>query len=138
LKKSWKNAGPSNSEFEKMKAMQGKVLDYWTAARVNMPERSYQRYPISKAIHAGFPGSEFGYDTEGKLFTEQFKKVLSDHNKKFNLYVERPSKFDKKEYFLPELVASKPNFVYKKSEFSDFKLPKHSAFISENKYRIEK
>ena len=138
MKKSWKNAGPGNDDFEKMKALKGQVLDYWTASRVNMPMRSYERYSVSKAIHAGFPGGEFGCDKEGKLFTEQYKKVLGEHKKKFNYFVERPSKFDKKEYFLPELVSSKPKWAFKKSEFEDFKHPKHSTFISENKYRIEK
>lgn len=103
-----------------------------------MPERSYQRYPISKAIHAGFPGKEFGNEFDENLYTEKYKKTLEEHNKKFNYYVERPSKFDKKEYFLPELVNSRPKFIYKKSEYADFKYPKHSAFISENKYRIQK
>ena len=138
MKKSWKDPGPGNTEFQKMKALKGKVLDYWTASRVNMPEKSYARYPISKAVHAGLPGKEFGFDTEGKLFTDQFKKLLVKHKKKFNEYVDRPSKFDKKEYFLPEIIQSKPNFTVKKSEWGDFKFPKHGVFIFENKYRIQK
>jgi hypothetical protein len=121
-----------------MKALKGNVLDYWTASRVNMPEKSYARYPISKAIHAGYPGKEFGYDTDGKLFTEQFKKLLSEHKRKFNEFVERPSKFDKEEYFLPELLNSNPKFIIKKSDKSDFKFSKHSVFIEENKYRMKK
>ena len=121
-----------------MKALKGNVLDYWTASRVNMPEKSYARYPISKAIHAGYPGKEFGYDTDGKLFTEQFKKLLCEHKRKFNEFIERPSKFDKEEYFLPELLNSNPKFIIKKSDKSDFKFSKHSVFIEENKYRMKK
>lgn len=121
-----------------MKALKGKVLEYWTALRVNMPEKCYERYPISKAIHAGFPGKEFGYDSDGKFLTEKYRNVLAEHKKKFDFFVERPSKFDKKEYFLPELVNSRPKFVYKKPDSGEFNFPKHSTFISENKYRIEK
>ena len=138
LKKSWKNPGPGNTEFEKLKGIKGIVLDYWTASRVTMPEKSYARYPISKAVHAGFPGNEFGNDKEGKLFTEQYKNLLEKHKMKFDEFVERPSKFDKKEYFLTELINPNPKFIIKKPDNGEFRFQNHSAFICENKYRIKK
>ena len=49
-KKVWKDPGYCNGEFLPIKPLRGQVLNYWEMSRVTMPVRSYERYPVSKAI----------------------------------------------------------------------------------------
>lgn len=118
--------------------MKPKVLNYWDQERVNMPVRSYERYPVSKAIKSYLPGREFGYDDSLKDTTEQYQKFLASHKQKFDDYVQRPSKYTKSEKFLPSILLAKDPFYLKKSEFENFNFPKHNTFIYENKFRIKK
>ena len=105
-----------------------------------MPERSYEKYSVSKAFK--YPSKIDNYINDptmlnDKLLTEQFKSYLSNHNKNYNLFVERPSMFVKKEKFLPQLLNYKAPFTIKKSNYETFNQPKHNTFIYENKFRIK-
>jgi hypothetical protein len=61
------------------------VLGFWEQERVNMPVRSYENYPVNRAIKSFLPGREFGYDNEVKDTTKQFQKFLVKHTEKFKV-----------------------------------------------------
>lgn len=105
-----------------------------------MPERSYEKYSISKSFKYPNKNEKFLNDPEinNKLLTKQFQTYLNKHNYKYNHFIERPSKYDKKERFLPELLNFKAPFIVRRSEYDNFCLPKHNTFIYESKYRIKK
>ena len=46
--KSWRTPGPVNSFFMAPPIPKAKILDTWTAARVDQPERVYERYMLGK------------------------------------------------------------------------------------------
>ena len=48
LDDAWRTPGPVNSYFKKPPIPRAKVLDTWTAARVDQPVRNYEKYFISK------------------------------------------------------------------------------------------
>ena len=101
-KKVWKDPGYCNGEFLPIKPLRGQVLDYWEMSRVTMPVRSYERYPVSKAIKNDLVGKEFGYDPTAKGTTAQYKKYLKEHNEKFKDFQYRPSKYTKVEIVFKE------------------------------------
>lgn len=43
LTTSWRTPGPVNSYFKKPPIMKAKILDAWTAARVDQPVRNYEK-----------------------------------------------------------------------------------------------
>ena len=47
-KKSWKGSGNQNTYFMEPPIMKPKILDPWTAARVQQPERAYTKFFASK------------------------------------------------------------------------------------------
>ena len=102
-KKVWKDPGYCNGEFIPIKPLRGQVLNYWEMSRVTMPVRSYERYPVSKAIKNDLVGKEFGYDSDAKDTTMQYKKYLKEHKEKFKDFQYRPSKYTKVEKFLPQI-----------------------------------
>ena len=110
-KKVWKDPGYCNGEFIPIKPLRGQVLNYWEMSRVTMPVRSYERYPVSRAIKNDLVGKEFGYDPTAKGTTAQYKKYLKEHNEKFKDFQYRPSKYTKVEKFLPQILLDKPLFV---------------------------
>ena len=118
--------------------LKGKVLEYWEMSRVNMPERSYERYPVSKAIKNDLVGKEFGYDQNAKDTTEHYKNYLAQHNLKFKDYLYHPSKYTKPQKFLPQILMDKSPFYVKKSDFGEFNFPRHNTFLYENKFRTKK
>ena len=137
-KKVWKDPGYCNGEFIPIKPLRGQVLNYWEMSRVTMPVRSYERYPVSKAIKNDLVGKEFGYDPTAKGTTAQYKKYLKEHNEKFKDFQYRPSKHTKVEKFLPQILLDKPPFYVKKSSFEYFNFPKHNTFLYENRFRTKK
>ena len=52
------------------------ILNEWVASRVTMPYRSYERYPVSKAIKNDLVGKEFGFDENAKDTTPHYKQFL--------------------------------------------------------------
>jgi hypothetical protein len=84
-KKTWKFPSTVGREFNSIQPLKPKILGFWEQERVNMPERSYERYPVSKAIKHFLPGREFDYDTELKSTSEQYQKYLKQHQKKFDV-----------------------------------------------------
>ena len=137
-KKVWKDPGYCNGEFIPIQPLRGQVLDYWEMSRVTMPARSYERYPVSRAIKNDLVGKDFGFDTSGKGTTAQFKKYLKEHNERFKDFQYRPSKYTKVEKFLPQILLDKPPFYVKKSSFEYFNFPKHNTFLYENRFRTKK
>ena len=137
-KKAWKQPGYCNGEFGPLIPLRGKVLDYWDQSRVNMPVRSYERYPVAKAIKYDLVGKEFGYDQSAKGTTEQYQKYLKHHTERFNHYKNHPSKYTKPTKFLAQIILDKPPFYVKKSDYSEFTFPKHNTFIYENRFRMKK
>ena len=134
----WKDPGYCNGEFIPIKPLRGKVLDSWQMSRVTMPSRSYERYPVSRAIKNDLVGKEFGFDSSGKGTTPQFQKYLEEHNERFKDFQYRPSKYTKPDKFLPQILLDKPPFYVKKSSFEYFNFPKHNAFLYENRFRTKK
>ena len=137
-KKVWKDPGYCNGEFIPIQPLRGQVLDYWEMSRVTMPVRSYERYPVSKAIKNDLVGKNFGFDPSGKGTTAQFKKYLKEHNERFKDFQYRPSKYTKVEKFLPQILLDKPPFYVKKSSFDYFNFPRHNTFLYENRFRTKK
>lgn len=137
-KKEWKEPGYCNGEFGPLIPLKGKVLDYWTASRVNMPQRSYERYPVNRAFHNDLIGKEFGYDDSAKDTTEHYKKFLTEHKERFKDYQYHPSKYTKVEKFLPSILLDKPPFYVKRSDFAEFNFPRHNTFLYENRFRTKK
>lgn len=137
LKKTWTNPGNLNQPFAPFDVLKPKVLNYWEQDRVNMPERSYEKYPVNKAfkLDSKSKGS-FGFSQDPSQYSEQYRIYLENHNKKFRHFVERPSCYEKKEKFLPQLLDYKPPFKIKKSEFAEFKQLPHNTFIYENRFRM--
>ena len=43
-KKSWKGSGNQNDYFQPPPVMKPKILDEWTMARVQLPERAYKKF----------------------------------------------------------------------------------------------
>ncbi len=137
-KKVWKDPGYCNGEFIPIKPLRGKVLNSWEMSRVTMPVRSYERYPVSRAIKCDLIGKEFGYDSSAKDTTTQYKKYLKQHNEIFKDYQYRPSKYTKVEKFLPQILLDKPPFYVRKSSFENFNFPRHNTFLYENRFRTKK
>lgn len=137
-KKVWKEPGYCNGEFSPLNPLKGKVLDYWDMIRVNMPERSYERYPVSRAIKNDLVGKEFGYDSDAKDTTEHYQQYLQKHNAKFKDFQYHPSKYTKPTRFLPQILMDKEPFYVKKSTFGEFNFAKHNTFLYENKFRTKK
>lgn len=137
-KKVWKEPGYCNKEFMPIAPLKGQVLEYWEQSRVNMPVRSYERYPVFKAIKNHLVGTEFGYDENAKGTTEQYQKYLTVHNEKFKDYQYHPSHTIKAEKFLPSILLDKQPFYVKKSDYGEFNFPKHNAFLYENRFRAKK
>ena len=48
LRANWRDSGPVNSFFMEPPIMKPKVLDAWTASRVNMPKRAYEKFFLCK------------------------------------------------------------------------------------------
>ena len=48
FKKSWKGSGNQNTYFMEPPIMKPKILDPWTASRVQQPERAYTKFFASK------------------------------------------------------------------------------------------
>lgn len=85
-KETWKNPGYINKEFAPFDVLKPKVLNYWEQMRVNMPERSYERYSVNKAFKlVSAQGKEFGFDNNLKQYAEQYRVHLAEHNKKFKV-----------------------------------------------------
>jgi len=137
-KKVWKDPGYCNKEFLPIKPLPGEILTSWQMSRVTMPVRSYERYPVSKAIKNDLVGKEFGYDNTAKNTTPQYQKYLKEHNERFKDYLYRPSKYTKIQKFLPQILLDKPPFCIRKSSFEYFNFPKHNAFLYENRFRTKK
>jgi hypothetical protein len=53
-------------------------------------------------------------------------------------YVQRPSKYNKIQKFLPQILLDKPPMCVKKVDDDIFNLPRYSNVIYENKFRIKK
>ena len=134
----WREPGYCNGEFMPILPLRGKILDTWEMSRVTMPVRSYERYTVEKAIKNDLVGKEFGYDSDAKGTTPQYKKYLKEHKAKFKDYVYRPSKYTNPEKFLPEILLDKPPFYIKKSNFETFNFPRHNTFLYEYKFRTKK
>jgi len=65
-------------------SLKGEALDYWTFLRITMPKRSYERFSSSNVFKAGCVGGEFNFPNKD-LLSEDYKKVLDNHTKKFNV-----------------------------------------------------
>ncbi len=52
-----------------------------------MPERSYQRYHVSKQFKYRLPGTDFGYDDTLQDTAKQYQKYLKKHKEKFDVSV---------------------------------------------------
>lgn len=137
-KKVWKEPGYCNKEFMPIAPLRGQVLEYWDQSRVNMPVRSYERYPVAMAIKNCLVGNEFGYDENAKGTTEQYQQYLTMHNEKFKEYQYHPSRFIKPVKFLPSILLDKDPFYVKKSMYEEFNFPKHNTFLYENRFRSKK
>ncbi len=80
--------GYINKEFLPVPVLKPKVLGNWEQLRVNMPERSYKRFPYEKSFKivsscgTYFEKSNTDYTQD---LGEQFKKHLTEHEKKFNV-----------------------------------------------------
>lgn len=48
LRVNWRTPGPVNSFFMQPPIMKPKILDPWTASRVNQPERAYEKFFVCK------------------------------------------------------------------------------------------
>jgi len=48
LHANWKVSGPVNDFFMDLPIMKPKILDAWTAVRVNQPERAYEKFFLCK------------------------------------------------------------------------------------------
>jgi hypothetical protein len=92
FKKSWKFPSTIGREFSQIDVLKPRVLGFWEQDRVNMPERSYERYPVSKAIKCFLPGREFGYDQEVKDASEQYQTFLKEHKEKFDVRIKNKIK----------------------------------------------
>ena len=134
----WKSPGYCNGEFLPIKPIPGEILSNWQISRITMPVRSYERYPVNKAIKSDLVGKEFGYDFSAKSTTSQYKKYLKQHNEKFKDYQYRPSKYTKVQNFLPQILLDKPTFYPRKSSFEYFNFPKQNTFLFENRFRTKK
>jgi hypothetical protein len=86
-KKEWKYSGIGNKEFNDFVGLKGEALGHWESIRVNMPERSYETYPISKQIKNDLVGKDFGYDETCKDTSEQYQKYLQAHKVKFDVFI---------------------------------------------------
>lgn len=84
-KKIWKEPNASCKELNPLQYMKAKVLNPWEQLRVNIPERTYERYPVSKAIKFQTVSKEFGYDNSGKGTGKHYQKFLKEHKEKFNV-----------------------------------------------------
>jgi hypothetical protein len=84
-KKTWKNPSSLGKELNPILVLKPKLLNCWEQERADMPERSYERYPVSKAIKCFLPGREFGFDSELKDASEQYQKYLKIHKHKFDV-----------------------------------------------------
>ena len=134
--------------MERSRLLQWRIFAYKATSRSSFkllgnvksykPVRSYERYPVSKAIKNDLVGKEFGYDPTAKGTTAQYKKYLKEHNEKFKDFQYRPSKYTKVEKFLPQILLDKPPFYIKKSSFEYFNFPKHNTFLYENRFRTKK
>ena len=54
FKKSWRAPGLVNKEFNKIPILNPVVLDQWTRARIQMPERGYEKFALSKLLIQSF------------------------------------------------------------------------------------
>ena len=84
-KKSWKFPSSVGKEFNAINVLKPKVLGFWEQERVNMPERSYERYSVSRAIKCYLPGREFGYDQDVSDASGHYLKYLKSHIEKFDV-----------------------------------------------------
>ena len=50
VKKSWKGSGNQSDFFMQPPIMRPKILDPWTATRVQQPERAYTKFFASKCL----------------------------------------------------------------------------------------
>lgn len=138
--KTWKNPGFKNDFFSKFDILKPKILNTWDQARVNMPIRSYEKYSVDRSFKIQDYGNkkEFGFNQDEGQYNEQYVKYLRRHTKKYNDYIDRPSKYLlKKESLFEKMKNLKRPFKIKKSEFEMFNQPRHNAFIYESKFRIK-
>ncbi len=63
----WKDSGPVNDFFMDPPIMKPKILDAWTAARVNQPERAYEKFFLCKPTLNPFPIGVFNDPTDNRL-----------------------------------------------------------------------
>lgn len=80
--------GYVNKEFLPVPVLKPKVLGNWEQLRVNMPERSYKRFPFEqsfKIVNSCGDYFEKAYTDYTKDLGEQFKKHLDEHLIKFNV-----------------------------------------------------
>jgi hypothetical protein len=136
-KENWKDPGFLNGYFAPFDVLKPKVLSTWEQIRVTMPERSYEKYTVNKAFKLPSKRDNYINRIESDLLSEQFKEHLSIHNQKFNHFIDRPSHYERKEKFLPQLLDYKKPFNVKKSDFQLFNQPKHNTFIYESKFRMK-
>ena len=137
-KESWKNPGYMNEPFAPFDVLKPKVLGNWEQLRVNMPVRSYERYPVEfswKLVRQH--GEGFGFKDNFDQYSEQYSKYLIEHLKKFNHFIERPSHFQKKDLIIPQLKDRRQPFKVKRSDYDKFNQPNHNTFIYENKFRMK-
>ena len=88
LKKAWKASGVGNECFNPLPVLRPNLLDQWTMARIQMPERGYEKFTFSKLLRLNFKGdkpifkpapttaSEFGEPSLDLLNEEKREKVI--------------------------------------------------------------
>ena len=65
--------------------MKGELLSYWEKIRIDIPERTYENYPVNQQFKFSMTGGEFGYSKEGT--SEQFQTYLKHHKEKFDVFI---------------------------------------------------
>ena len=97
MKKSWKGSGSENGYFMQPAIMKPKMLDPWTAGRVQQPVRAYEKYFfLDKAPfqYTASHGRECGVPPKAGL-PDGYKEYLKKREKEFIEWTECPSKHEK-------------------------------------------
>jgi len=81
----WRDPGLINKEFHNYPAFQPDIVDGWKALRINMPERTYERFPTSKQMKFPLVNRDLIYTYDPQNHPEEYNKFLKTHTKAFNV-----------------------------------------------------
>mmetsp|Transcript_47780 Transcript_47780/g.63119 ORF Transcript_47780/g.63119 Transcript_47780/m.63119 type:complete len:116 (+) Transcript_47780:291-638(+) len=77
--------------------MKPKILDPWTASRVQQPERAYTKFFASRQKPFAFTDNNlenFGAPSEKDGMSTRYTELLAEQKKKYREWVLQPSKFE--------------------------------------------